>query len=141
MAIVFIGQILLSSSTVITFLPEERCYGSEILNVCMNYQKKVIYGKKSVTPFISHYAIIEGEMGLFLTFSVFELHRGYCHTRSNLGISAQLKSCRFSTCKLDHEVVLFSARSTHPPRRPNIGLLISPLFYGMKHFPPLLSCM
>ena len=28
-------------------------------------------------PFISHYAIIQGEMGLFLTFSVFELKRGY----------------------------------------------------------------
>ena len=28
-------------------------------------------------PFISHYAIIQGEMGIFLTFSVFELQRGY----------------------------------------------------------------
>ena len=42
---------------------------------------QVIYGKKSVTrpPFISHYAIIQGEMGLFLTFSVFELQRGYLY--------------------------------------------------------------
>ena len=39
--------------------------------------------KKSVTrpppPIISHYAIIQGEMGLFLTFSVFELQRGYLY--------------------------------------------------------------
>ena len=31
------------------------------------------------TPFISHYAIIQGEMGLFLTFSVLELQRGYLY--------------------------------------------------------------
>ena len=63
------------------FYQKERCYGSEILNACMSYQKKVIYGKKSVTkpPFILHYAIIQGEMGLFLTFSVFELQRGYLY--------------------------------------------------------------
>ena len=63
------------------FYQKERGYGSEILNACMSYQKKVIYGKKSVTrpPFISHYAIIQGEMGLFLTFSVFELQRGYLY--------------------------------------------------------------
>ena len=30
-------------------------------------------------PFISHYAIIQGEMGLFLTFSIFELQRGYLY--------------------------------------------------------------
>ena len=30
-------------------------------------------------PFISHYATIQGEMGLFLTFSVFELQRGYLY--------------------------------------------------------------
>ena len=30
-------------------------------------------------PFISHYAIIQGEMGLFLTFSVFERQRGYLY--------------------------------------------------------------
>ena len=30
-------------------------------------------------PFISHYAIIQGEMGLFLTFSVFELQRDYLY--------------------------------------------------------------
>ena len=30
-------------------------------------------------PFISHYAIIQGEMGLFITFSVFELQRGYLY--------------------------------------------------------------
>ena len=37
--------------------------------------------KKSVIrlTFISHYAIIQGEMGLFLTFSVFELQRGYLY--------------------------------------------------------------
>ena len=40
-----------------------------------------MYGKKSVTrpPFISHYAIIQGEMGLFLTFKNFELQRGYLY--------------------------------------------------------------
>merc|ERR1711974_70890 len=59
------------------FYKKERCYGSEILNACMSNQKKMIYGKKSVTrpPFVSHYAIIQGEMGLFLTFSVFELQK------------------------------------------------------------------
>ena len=30
-------------------------------------------------PFISYYAIIKGEMGLFLTFSVFELQRCYLY--------------------------------------------------------------
>ena len=30
-------------------------------------------------PFILHYAIIQGEMGLFLTFSVFYLQRGYLY--------------------------------------------------------------
>ena len=30
-------------------------------------------------PFISHYAIIQGEIGIFLTFSVFELQRGYLY--------------------------------------------------------------
>ena len=30
-------------------------------------------------PFISHYAIIQGELGLFLTFSVFELQKGYLY--------------------------------------------------------------
>ena len=30
-------------------------------------------------PFILHYAIIQGEMGLFLTFSVFELQRSYLY--------------------------------------------------------------
>ena len=30
-------------------------------------------------PFISHYAIIQGEMGLFLTYSVLELQRGYLY--------------------------------------------------------------
>ena len=47
----------------------------------MSNQKKVIYGKKSVTRplFISHIAIIQGEMGLFLTISVFELQRGYLY--------------------------------------------------------------
>merc|ERR1711981_747894 len=48
----------------------------------MSNQKKMIYGKKNPSPdppFISHYAIIQGEMGLFLTFSVFELQRGYLY--------------------------------------------------------------
>ena len=58
MAIVFIGHLLsffFSSSSSFFLLPsllfyqKERCYGSEILNACMSYQKKVIYGKKSVT--------------------------------------------------------------------------------------------
>ena len=30
-------------------------------------------------PFILHYAIIQGEMGPFLIFSVFELQRGYLY--------------------------------------------------------------
>ena len=30
-------------------------------------------------PFTSHYAIIQGEMGQFLTFSIFELERGYLY--------------------------------------------------------------
>ena len=30
-------------------------------------------------PFILHYAIIQGERGIFLTFSVFELQRGYLY--------------------------------------------------------------
>ena len=41
---------------------------------------------KSQSPdphFISHYAIIEGEMGLFLTSSVFELQRGYSYQKQN----------------------------------------------------------
>ena len=43
LAIVFIGQLLFF------FYQKERCYGSEILNVCMSNQKKMIYGKKSFT--------------------------------------------------------------------------------------------
>ena len=31
------------------------------------------------SSFISHYATIQGEMGLFLTFSFFELQRGYLY--------------------------------------------------------------
>ena len=30
-------------------------------------------------PFIVHYAVIKGEMGPFLTFSVLELQRGYLY--------------------------------------------------------------
>merc|ERR1719318_945198 len=50
----------------------------------MSNQKKMIYHSmvKNLSPdppFISHYAIIQGEMGLFLTFSVFELQRGYLY--------------------------------------------------------------
>ena len=30
-------------------------------------------------PIMSHFAIIQGEMGLFLTFSIFELQRGYLY--------------------------------------------------------------
>ena len=39
----------------------------------------------------------------------------YCHTRSNLGISALLEILQ--SCKLDHEVALFSDwyPPTHPP--------------------------
>ena len=67
MAIVFIGQLLFSFLSFLfvsslLFYQKERGYGSEILNACMSNQKKVI---------------IQGEMGLFLTFSVFELQRGY----------------------------------------------------------------
>ena len=42
----------------------------------------------------SHYAIIQGEMGLFLTFSVFDLHRGYLYQN---GVEFRQKSdwCRF----------------------------------------------
>ena len=39
------------------FYRKERCYGSEILNACMSYQKKVIYGKKSVTRPPLHIAL------------------------------------------------------------------------------------
>ena len=81
-AIVFISQLsFLFFVPSLLFYRKERCYGSEILNACMSNQKKMIYGKKSVTrpPFISHYAIIQGEMGLFLTFSVFELQRCYLY--------------------------------------------------------------
>ena len=81
-AIVFIGQLsffLLLPS--LLFYQKERCYGSEILNAWTSYQKKVMYGKSQSpdSPFISHYAIIQGEMGLFLTISVFELQRGYLY--------------------------------------------------------------
>ena len=38
----------------------------------------------------------------------------YCHTRSNLGISALLEILQ--SCKLDHEVALFS--DWYPPARP-----------------------
>ena len=34
-------------------------------------------------PFISHYAIIQGEMGLFLTSSFFELQRCYCQNHNS----------------------------------------------------------
>ena len=61
---------------VITFLLEGKVYSSEFSNACMSYQKKVIHGKKSV---ILHYAIIQSEMGLFLSFSVLELQRGYLY--------------------------------------------------------------
>ena len=30
-------------------------------------------------PFILHYPANQGEMGLFITFSVYELHRGYLY--------------------------------------------------------------
>ena len=39
------------------FYQKERCYGSEILNVCMSNQKKMIYGKKSVTRPPLHIAL------------------------------------------------------------------------------------
>ena len=73
--------LFLPSCKVITFLPEEKGHSSEIFNACMSNQKKVIYGKSQSPdpPFISHYAIIQDEMGLFLTFSVFELQRGYLY--------------------------------------------------------------
>ena len=39
------------------FYQKNRCYGSEILNVCMSNQKKMIYGKKSVTRPPLHIAL------------------------------------------------------------------------------------
>ena len=39
------------------FYRKESCYGSEILNVCMSNQKKMIYGKKSVTRPPLHIAL------------------------------------------------------------------------------------
>ena len=39
------------------FYQKERCYGSEILNACMSNQKKMIYGKKSVTRPPLHIAL------------------------------------------------------------------------------------
>ena len=39
------------------FYQKGKCYGSEILNACMSYQKKVIYGKKSVTRPPLHIAL------------------------------------------------------------------------------------
>jgi len=57
-AIVFIGQLsfsfLLPS---LLFYQKGKCYGSEILNACMSYQKKVIYSKKSVTRPPLHIAL------------------------------------------------------------------------------------
>ena len=51
------------------------------MHVLKSLRARLMHGKKSVTrpPFISHYAIIQGEMVLFLTFSVFELQRGYLY--------------------------------------------------------------
>ena len=78
MAIIFIGQLLCSSLYGDYFSTRRKGvqFSSEILNACMSYQKKVIHGKKSV---ILHYAIIQSEMGLFLSFSVLELQRGYLY--------------------------------------------------------------
>ena len=45
----------------------------------MQYTKVKVKSQSPDPPFISHYAIIQGEMGLFLTFSVFELQRGYLY--------------------------------------------------------------
>ena len=45
---------LLSS---LLFYQKEKCYGSEILNACMSNQKKMIYGKKSVTRPPLHIAL------------------------------------------------------------------------------------
>ena len=43
----------------------------------------------------------------------------YCHTRIQLGISAQLKFLQVLTCKLGHEVAIFPEIS-HPPDHLNI---------------------
>ena len=45
--------------------------------------------------------------------------KNYCHTRSNLGISAMLENLQ--VCKLDHEVAIKCTRNRppdHPPTRP-----------------------
>ena len=49
----------------------------------------------------------------------------YCHTRAQLGTQVNLSSCKFSTCKLGHEVVLLCSGDppTHPP-----GAIISKYF-------------
>ena len=60
-AIVFIGQLLFflffSFPKWLLFYQKGKCYGSEILNACMSYQKNVIYGKKSVTRPPLHIAL------------------------------------------------------------------------------------
>ena len=50
----FFLLLLLSS---LLFYQKEKCYGSEILNACMSNQKKMIYGKKSVTRPPLHIAL------------------------------------------------------------------------------------
>ena len=44
----------------------------------------MIHGKKSV---MLHYAIIQSEMGLFLSFSVLELQRGYIYQLYQNGLT------------------------------------------------------
>ena len=68
-------------------------------------------------PFISHYAKIQGEIGLFLTFSVFELQRGYCHTRPNLQFQLSWKTEKFQLVSWATEWH-YSQPWSHPPDRP-----------------------
>ena len=65
-------------------------------------------------PFISHSAIIQGELGLFLTFSVFELQRGYLYGR----ISPESDWCWF---KLLREYMDLCRAVSHARECPHSG--------------------
>ena len=54
-------------------------------------------------PFMSHYAIIQGEMGLFLTFSVFELQRGYLYQN---GIEFPLVSDTYASAPIAERAII-----------------------------------
>ena len=76
-------------------------------------------------PFISHYAVIQGERGIYLTFSVFELQRGYLYQNGvefrQKGIGAGLNLVIFTTSQgymdLSEDCLLYTSPS------PRDGLL------------------